>query len=287
MTGVNLAVTRCPENFASPSPNDCQVLGAPANIDLTWTAAGGPTTSNYQQITRLGSCLVRTFDLVDTFRTAPAVGTLELEGRLHTSTGGSLSSAMTTSTSRCVLPPSPPASAAAHPRRAAAVVSWHDASSSPRWPVVQYIATAQPGGASCTTTGTQRWCVLRGLHDGTTYRVTVVAGNIVGFGAASRLVTVLAGAPDAPRTVTISATSYGTARASWLAPQSSGSGAVTAYRVRWSSNGGRSWTPWAARPALSAIRGGLKAGHVYIVQVRAINRVGAGPVAALTFRQAR
>ncbi len=148
MTGVNLAVTRCPENFASPSPNDCQVLGAPANIDLTWTAAGGPTTSNYQQITRLGSCLVRTFDLVDTFRTAPAVGTLELEGRLHTSTGGSLSSAMTTSTSRCVLPPSPPASAAAHPRRTAAVVSWHDASSSPRWPVVQYIATAQPGGAS-------------------------------------------------------------------------------------------------------------------------------------------
>ncbi|MBM3635309.1 MAG: fibronectin type III domain-containing protein [Actinobacteria bacterium] len=50
--------------------------------------------------------------------------------------------------------------------------------------VTGYIATASPGGATCTTTGATL-CTITGLDDGTAYRVAVAAINVIGTGASS------------------------------------------------------------------------------------------------------
>ena len=62
-------------------------------------------------------------------------------------------------------------------------------------PVLDYMATAIPGGATCTTAGTS--CVVSGLANGTAYTFTVTARNAIGISAPSdrrRSVT-----PTAPR----------------------------------------------------------------------------------------
>ena len=50
-------------------------------------------------------------------------------------------------------------------------------------PVTGYVATASPGGFSCTTSGLS--CTVTGLTNGTTYSFTVTATNAVGTGGAS------------------------------------------------------------------------------------------------------
>ena len=57
-----------------------------------------------------------------------------------------------------------------------------------------YTATADPGGAACTTTGATT-CTITGLSTGTTYRITVVAHTSVGDSGASAAATVTPGAP--------------------------------------------------------------------------------------------
>src|ERR1700691_5570054 len=57
-----------------------------------------------------------------------------------------------------------------------------------------YTATADPGGAACTTTGATT-CTITGLSTGTTYRITVVAHTSVGDSGASAAATVTPGGP--------------------------------------------------------------------------------------------
>lgn len=59
-------------------------------------------------------------------------------------------------------------------------------------PVTGYVATATPGGASCTSTGTG--CTITGLTNGTTYTVSVVASNANGAGVGATAT----GTPAAP-----------------------------------------------------------------------------------------
>jgi hypothetical protein len=74
----------------------------------------------------------------------------------------------------------------------------------------------------------------------------------------------------------------------WKAPAFLGSGKVLAYQVRWSSNGGRTWTTWAStKLVLKAARSGLVKGKSYRIQVRAINGSEAGVVATLIFTQGK
>ena len=61
--------------------------------------------------------------------------------------------------------------------------------------VTGYIATAQPGGATCTTT-TDTTCTIANLKSDTTYTVTVAATNAVGTGLASEASTAVT--PSAP-----------------------------------------------------------------------------------------
>ena len=53
-------------------------------------------------------------------------------------------------------------------------VAWSAPKSDGGSAVTSYIATASPGGATCTTTGATL-CTITGLDDGTAYRVAVAA----------------------------------------------------------------------------------------------------------------
>lgn len=62
-------------------------------------------------------------------------------------------------------------------------VAWDDPAYDGGIPVTGYTATASPGGATCTSSGSG--CVLTGLTPGTAYTVTVTAANTMGAGPAS------------------------------------------------------------------------------------------------------
>ncbi len=55
-------------------------------------------------------------------------------------------------------------------------VTWSAPASDGGTPITGYTVTAQPGGATCTTTGATE-CEVTGLHNGTAYTFTVVAHN--------------------------------------------------------------------------------------------------------------
>jgi hypothetical protein len=65
-------------------------------------------------------------------------------------------------------------------------------------PISEYVATAQPGGKSCTTTGATL-CTIDGLTNGTAYTVTVTATNSIDTSAPSD-----PGSPVTPTRATLS-----------------------------------------------------------------------------------
>lgn len=83
--------------------------------------------------------------------------------------------------------------------------------------------------------------------------------------------------PDAPTSVTATA-GDGQASVSWTAPASNGGSAITDYAIRYSSNGGTSWTTFShtASTATTQTVTGLSDGTAYIFQVAAVNAVGQG-----------
>jgi hypothetical protein len=62
---------------------------------------------------------------------------------------------------------------------------------------------------------------------------------------------------------------------------------VLAYQVRWTGNGGTTWSTWSTVWDRNASCAGLVRGHAYSVQVRPKNRLGLGQVVTASFVQAR
>ncbi len=184
--------------------------------------------------------------------------------------------------------PSAPRSVVASPRSRSAVVSWTAPVTNGGSAVTGYRVTATPGGRTCATT-TARSCTVTGLADRTAYRFTVRAVNIAGVGPSSAAsAAVVSGAPAAARSLAVVFPAAHVVRATWSTPVSRGSGAITAYQVRWTADAGLHWTSWAStRLTRTASRSGLVKGRTYTVQVRALNAYGAGPVAGRRFVQGR
>ena len=70
----------------------------------------------------------------------------------------------------------------------------------------------------------------------------------------------------------------------WVAPASTGGSTLTGYRLRYSTNGGSSWssTISTGSTALTYTATRLRNGRAYVFQVRAANRAGTGPWSATT-----
>jgi len=101
-------------------------------------------------------------------------------------------SAPSTAASAIVGVPSAPNSVHATAGTASATIKWAPPKASGVTHVTSYMATAQPGGFSCSTTGSSpaRTCVIAGLTPGTKYTVTVTATNAYGTGVPSKPATV-------------------------------------------------------------------------------------------------
>jgi len=86
------------------------------------------------------------------------------------------------------------------------------------------------------------------------------------------------------------------AQASWLAPNTDPASVVPpilAYEVHWYDAYTKKWTPWfrTSRPPAPPLATAVALSRVktrnYIVEVRAVNRYGAGPLIYKAFRQAK
>ncbi|MEI7779084.1 MAG: fibronectin type III domain-containing protein [Actinomycetes bacterium] len=187
---------------------------------------------------------------------------------------------------------SAPRAVSASARSGAAVVSWAAPTDPGASLISGYTVTASPKvGAltrTCHTTGV-RSCTVTGLVNAHAYTFTVKATNTAGTSSASvKSASIIVGTTSAPRSLVITFPLVHKATVTWVLPAVLGSGAVTAYQVRWSTNGGLTWSAWVStRLVRSASRTGLVKAHVYRVQVRALNHSGAGVAATKVFTQSK
>ena len=118
---------------------------------------------------------------------------------------------------------------------------------------------------------------ITGLTNGTAYEVSVRAGNSIGDGQWSTPATYTPGLPSQPAAPTLTVGDQ-QLTVSWNAPSGNGSD-VTDYDLRYSSNGGATWTEVTDTTSTdtTATVTGLANGTGYVVQVRAGNTHGDGP----------
>ena len=118
---------------------------------------------------------------------------------------------------------------------------------------------------------------VTGLTNGTAYVIKVIAKNAVGNSLPSAN-----SAPVTPATVPGSPTAVVAVRGSsqlavtWTAPASTGGSVITDYLVKYSSNGGSTWTNFfhPVSTVLSCTVTGLANGTAYVIKVIAKNAVG-------------
>ena len=83
--------------------------------------------------------------------------------------------------------------------------------------------------------------------------------------------------PDAPTSLTATASGETTIDLSWTAPVNTGGVTLTGYRLEWSPNGNDSWEELSRTTATSDSHTGLTQGIPYYYRVYAINSVGDSP----------
>ena len=139
-------------------------------------------------------------------------------------------------------------------------------------PILGYIATAEPGGATCMTTGALS-CAIDGLSPNVEYSVIVTAMNGVGVGPRSEPLRSATPAllPGPPRTP-LAQTSPGSIEVGWVAPDFDGGTAIAGYTATASPGGAQCSTDGAPTCTINA----LPHGTDYKVTVTATNAVGTG-----------
>ncbi|WP_370240573.1 fibronectin type III domain-containing protein [Aeromicrobium sp.] len=143
-----------------------------------------------------------------------------------------------------VAPPSAPADLAATGEDSAITATWSAPADSGTSPVTGYRASAigPDGGVAGTCATTALNCTLTGLTNATTYRVSVVATNIVGDGPPSSIVEATPG--TAPQvTADPSDATVMDERATTFAVGVADNPASSATTWEQSTDGGRSWLP--------------------------------------------
>ena len=159
----------------------------------------------------------------------------------------------------------------AHPGRLR--IAWSRPGSDGFSRITGYTATAQPGGATCTTLD-RLACDIDGLENGAEYTVTVTATNELGTGPPSVAITrstpVLV--PSAPRSPLVRE-SFTRIEVNWSAPESDGGRPISGYTATASPGGATCPTTGEKGCTIE----GLASGTRYAVTVTATNEAGTGP----------
>ena len=181
--------------------------------------------------------------------------------------------------------PQPPTAVTAMSGDAQVTVSWTPPGDDGGSPVLDYTATADPGGATCTTSGTS--CVVSGLTNGTAYTVTVTARNAVGVSAPSApSATVTPSSPPVPPTSTPPGkvtgvkpvVNKGSVKITWKAVAGASS-----YRLRITKPGGTKYKAWKTTTK-RVFKTTVKKGKKYRFQVAAVGAGGRGTVTTIRFK---
>jgi titin len=132
---------------------------------------------------------------------------------------------------------------------------------------------------SCTTSGALT-CTLTGLTNGTTYYISIQAGNAAGLSQRSSPRVAVTPSVD-PGTVSAVTAVAGDASASlsWT-PGSTGESAITNYTIWYSSGGAYAQFARTASTATSATVTGLTNGTAYTFEVYPVNDQGTGPASS-------
>lgn len=173
----------------------------------------------------------------------------------------------TTATPRTV--PGTPRSISATPASKSVSLTWTAPSDNGGAPIIDYTATATPGGSTCTTTGTG--CTVRGLANGQPYTFTVTARNAAGDGSGGTTAATPRGTPGAPTAVTATA-GNAAATVTWTTPTDDGGSPISGYTV-FASPGGMP----CVTITTSCTYTGLTNGQAYTFTVSASNALGTGP----------
>jgi len=180
-------------------------------------------------------------------------------------------------------PPDAPGSVTALAGDGSATVSWAEPVRTGGAAITSYVATAQPGGSTCTTSTTS--CTISGLANGTTYSVSVIATNAAGFtSGASSVVSVtpqvIAVVPGSVTNITVSWRGSGRSLIAVLRWTPPVIGDATEYRARIARVGG-SYGPWSYVTAPVIRATDLRPGRAYRVQIQAGNEAGWGSASVI------
>ncbi|MEI8127334.1 MAG: fibronectin type III domain-containing protein, partial [Actinomycetota bacterium] len=170
--------------------------------------------------------------------------------------------------------PSPPGNLAVTPIFNGLTVSWTPGPPNTAGnPTSHYVATAQPGGATCSSDNGLS-CTIVNLSPTTVYSVTAVDQNYVAYSSASAAVTGQPlGVPSAPLATHLTA-GLASIQVSWTAPSSNGGTPILKYVATAQPGGGTCTTSGALT---CSIPGLLSDGSLYSISVAASNAQGGGP----------
>ena len=178
--------------------------------------------------------------------------------------------------------PSRPTSVVAVRGNASLAVTWTAPAITGGSAITDYLVKYSSNGGSTWTNfvhpaSTVPSITVTGLTNGTAYVIKVIAKNAVGISPPSAN-----SAPATPATVpgiptaVVAVRGNASLAVTWTAPASTGGSAITDYLVKYSSNGGSTWTnfvhPVSTATFLTVT--GLTNGTAYVIKVIAKNAVG-------------
>lgn len=175
--------------------------------------------------------------------------------------------------------PSPPNFLVVKPGNENLTITWLPASTSPRFPILEYVLNVTPENQSSVFyQNAVSPTYLSGLTNGVRYYVSVRAMNEIGFGKPCPVEGSTPAEPPSPPVgyKALFESSNDTLTVSWSEPVSDGGSNITGYELYWTSTSGVVGRTFVA-PTLSRYSiPSASFGSTYTISISAMNGVGSG-----------